>query len=35
MLLLVLETERCDGANSLHLHDIWSGLQKGGVLTRV
>lgn len=33
--LLELQAELCDGADRLHLHHIWSGLQEGGVLTRV
>lgn len=35
MVLLVLEAEFCDGTNCLDLHDVWPGLQKGGVLSRV
>lgn len=34
-LLLVLQAELCDQANSLHLHDIRPGLQERGVVARV
>lgn len=35
MVLLVLEAELGDGTNRLDLHDIWPGLQKGGILSRI
>lgn len=32
---LVLQTEPCDNANGLCFHDVWPGLQKGGVLAGI